>query len=137
MASDGLLPPSLSYINHSPGDMLNAPHGTINRSSGPGHHFAGATFNAPVNFGKKRYLADTVGILNSPSIEHQVRPQINYNAVILCISETRTVGLTKSMPLRQEHASGYLDTKGIRIGLLAIEPCSGSKGSLALANRHC
>jgi hypothetical protein len=42
-----------SFNNFGPGDQLNAPGGTVNKSTGNGNHFPGATFSASVQFGKE------------------------------------------------------------------------------------
>ncbi|EXL65834.1 hypothetical protein FOPG_17957 [Fusarium oxysporum f. sp. conglutinans race 2 54008] len=41
-----------SFNNFGPGDQLNAPGGSVNKSTGNGNHFPGATFPGPVQFGK-------------------------------------------------------------------------------------
>ncbi|KAH7215365.1 Alpha/Beta hydrolase protein [Fusarium oxysporum] len=43
---------SSSFNNFGPGDQLNALGGTVNKSTGSGNHFPGATFSASVQFGK-------------------------------------------------------------------------------------
>ncbi|KAF5013621.1 hypothetical protein FDECE_382 [Fusarium decemcellulare] len=40
-----------TYNNFGSGDMLNAHHGSVNKSSGSGNHFPGATFSGSVSFG--------------------------------------------------------------------------------------
>ncbi|UPK91511.1 hypothetical protein LCI18_002446 [Fusarium solani-melongenae] len=42
-----------SFNNFGPGDQLNAPGGTVNKSTGSGNHFPGATFSGSVQFGKE------------------------------------------------------------------------------------
>lgn len=42
-----------SFNNFGPGDQLNAPGGTVNKSKGSGNQFPGATFSGPVQFGKE------------------------------------------------------------------------------------
>jgi hypothetical protein len=39
-----------TFTHFGSGDMLNAPGGTVNRSTGSGNHFPGATFSGPVTF---------------------------------------------------------------------------------------
>ncbi|KAM5349337.1 hypothetical protein ACJ41O_005842 [Fusarium nematophilum] len=40
-----------SFTHFGSGDMLNAPGGTVNKSTGSGNHFPGATFSGSVSFG--------------------------------------------------------------------------------------
>ncbi|KAM6512236.1 hypothetical protein FSOLCH5_009955 [Fusarium solani] len=40
-----------TYNHYGSGDMLNAPGGTVNKSTGSGNHFPGATFSGSVSFG--------------------------------------------------------------------------------------
>ncbi|KAJ4176009.1 hypothetical protein NW767_015586 [Fusarium falciforme] len=42
-----------SFNNFGPGDQLNAPGGTVNKSKGSGNQFPGATFSGSVQFGKE------------------------------------------------------------------------------------
>jgi hypothetical protein len=42
-----------TFTHFGSGDMLNAPGGTVNKSTGNGNHFPGATFSASVQFGKE------------------------------------------------------------------------------------
>jgi hypothetical protein len=37
-----------TFTHYGSGDMLNAPGGTVNKSTGSGNHFPGATFSGPV-----------------------------------------------------------------------------------------
>ncbi|KAF5966849.1 hypothetical protein FCOIX_12286 [Fusarium coicis] len=39
-----------TFAQYSSGDQLNAPGGTVNKSTGSGNHFPGATFSGPVTF---------------------------------------------------------------------------------------
>ncbi|EGU75420.1 hypothetical protein FOPG_17958 [Fusarium oxysporum f. sp. conglutinans race 2 54008] len=39
-----------TFAHYGSGDQLNAPGGTINKSTGSGNHFPGATFSGPVTF---------------------------------------------------------------------------------------
>ncbi|KAG7405000.1 hypothetical protein DER46DRAFT_663446 [Fusarium sp. MPI-SDFR-AT-0072] len=39
-----------TFTHFGSGDMLNAPGGTVNKSTGSGNHFPGATFSGPVTF---------------------------------------------------------------------------------------
>ncbi|KAF5228484.1 hypothetical protein FAUST_11031 [Fusarium austroamericanum] len=52
---------NLSFNNFGPGDQLNAPGSTVNRSTGSGNHFPGATFSASVQFGKEGSQEDVSG----------------------------------------------------------------------------
>ncbi|KAF6519505.1 hypothetical protein HZS61_017879 [Fusarium oxysporum f. sp. conglutinans] len=38
------------FAQYGSGDQLNAPGGTVNKSTGSGNHFPGATFSGPVTF---------------------------------------------------------------------------------------
>ena len=44
--------PSSAPFHNAGRDQINAPGGTANKSDGSGNHLPGATFNAPVSFGK-------------------------------------------------------------------------------------
>ncbi|KAH7115566.1 hypothetical protein EDB81DRAFT_819857 [Dactylonectria macrodidyma] len=39
-----------TFTNFGSGDMLNAPGGIVNKSTGSGNHFPGATFSGSVTF---------------------------------------------------------------------------------------
>ncbi|RKK67487.1 hypothetical protein BFJ69_g14455 [Fusarium oxysporum] len=39
-----------TFAQYGSGDQLNAPGGTVNKSTGSGNHFPGATFSGPVTF---------------------------------------------------------------------------------------
>ncbi|KAH7008754.1 hypothetical protein EDB80DRAFT_763872 [Ilyonectria destructans] len=39
-----------TFAHYGSGDMLNAPGGTVNKSTGSGNHFPGATFSGSVSF---------------------------------------------------------------------------------------
>jgi hypothetical protein len=39
-----------TFTHFGSGDMLNAPGGTVNKSTGSGNHFPGATFSGSVTF---------------------------------------------------------------------------------------
>ncbi|KAM6516690.1 hypothetical protein FALCPG4_014864 [Fusarium falciforme] len=39
-----------TFTHYGSGDMLNAPDGTVNKSTGSGNHFPGATFSGSVTF---------------------------------------------------------------------------------------
>ncbi|KAH7215364.1 hypothetical protein DER44DRAFT_764161 [Fusarium oxysporum] len=41
---------SNTFAQYGSGDQLNAPGGTVNKSTGSGNHFPGATFSGPVTF---------------------------------------------------------------------------------------
>ncbi|RTE68274.1 hypothetical protein BHE90_017348 [Fusarium euwallaceae] len=41
------------FNHYGSGDQLNAPGGTVNKSTGSGNHFPGATFSGSVQFGKE------------------------------------------------------------------------------------
>jgi hypothetical protein len=39
-----------TFAHYGAGDQLNAPGGTVNKSTGSGNHFPGVTFSGPVTF---------------------------------------------------------------------------------------
>ncbi|KAK7397766.1 hypothetical protein QQX98_012867, partial [Neonectria punicea] len=102
--------PGSTFHKDGDGDQYNVLEGTQNNSAGDGTQFPGAVFH------------DKVYIVFA------------YNRWAF---RKWRVGLRTSIPPPREHASGYLNTRLLQNGPIAIEACSGSRGNLALGSRRC